>query len=674
MRSMYMLVMGAMLLLSMNGVAQKIEQPYQLGSAGTFLKNVRAQITSPNQRAAQPGFTIKTSPTESLSLLVNADRKTTVNEEYLIGEVANSPSSSFILKGNTKNLEGNIILKKENRAFEFYTDKSGNAFVREVPIGSVICVNYATAPAEALQASPGVALDAVNLQSFPGARGCVLLDFDGQYVSGTPWNGGNPINAAPSGLSDAAMTELWEVVSEDYRPFHINVTTNEAVFNTYARTMRMRVIITPTNTAAPGSGGVAYIGSFNWNDDTPCWVFVLAGKGGGEAASHEVGHTFGLGHDGRTNPSEGYFAGHGNWAPIMGVGYYKPITQWSKGEYNFSNNKEDDLAKISSATYNVGFRNDDYGNSTSAAATIVSGSVSKSGLIERTSDIDFFSFNSGSGTINLTVNTVSRHGDLDVLVKLYNSGGAVIGTYNPAGLNSSLSASVSAGTYYLSVDGTGTGNPATDGYSDYASLGSYTISGTIPVGTSSNVATVYKDCNYTGTAVGLPVGEYNLTAMIARGILNDDISSIQINAGYQMIIYQHDNFGGTNFTVTANNSCLVDEGWNDLTSSIRIAATARAGRESIVEETSSQGEELVAQVSPNPFQGEAKISVALPTLGYTEVSIFSGMGSKVSDLHKGVLESGLHEFNFNAENAPSGLYIYRIMHNGKRITGKLLRK
>lgn len=34
-----------------------------------------------------------------------------------------------------------------------------------------------------------------------------------------------------------------------------------------------------------------------------------------EAASHEVGHRLGLHHDG-----PGYYPGHGNWAPIMGVG------------------------------------------------------------------------------------------------------------------------------------------------------------------------------------------------------------------------------------------------------------------------------------------------------------------------------------------------------------------
>lgn len=31
-------------------------------------------------------------------------------------------------------------------------------------------------------------------------------------------------------------------------------------------------------------------------------------------------------------------------APIMGMSYNKPVTQWSKGEYSNANNKEDDTA------------------------------------------------------------------------------------------------------------------------------------------------------------------------------------------------------------------------------------------------------------------------------------------------------------------------------------------
>jgi len=48
------------------------------------------------------------------------------------------------------------------------------------------------------------------------------------------------------------------------------------------------------------------------------------------------------------------------------------------------------------------------------------------------------------------------------------------------GLSASLTATVTAGTYYLAIDGVGTGDPVTDGYSDYDSLGQYQITGTVP--------------------------------------------------------------------------------------------------------------------------------------------------------------------------------------------------
>lgn len=551
-------------------------------SLGTVSELKRSLVPGAGQRGAA---SLQTALPGRAGVQLNINHRSQPNtgDVMIVGSVQDLQNSSFFLHVQNNTLRGNIILKDQRVAYEYISDAAGNAYLQAKDIDKVLCLDYTrpTKPeARAAAAEPGPVVMALNnLQSLPGANAVVFLDFDGYNMpAGTGWNNGNPINAAPSGMSDAAVQEAWEVISEDFRPYNINITTNEAVYNSYAVNRRQRCVFTPTNTAAPGAGGVAFVGGFGYQD-WPCWVFVLSGKGAGEAGAHEIGHTVGLGHDGRTNPNEGYFAGHGDWAPIMGVGYYEPITQWSKGEYNAANNKEDDLTVM---TRFIQFRNDDHGNASNAASVLAAdaaGNLSaRTGVIERTADVDFFSFNTGTGSISMDINTVSRHGDLDVLVRLYEGkSGAQIGTFNGSGLQTHLDAYLDAGVYYIAVDGTGAGDPATNGYSDYASLGSYTVTGRIVPPTGNNgVATFYKDCNYGGYAVALPEGNYLVTDLQARGIVNDDVSSLRVQAGYQVTLYLDNNYTGTTVVKTGDDACLVDDNFNDLTSSIRIARTTAA--------------------------------------------------------------------------------------------------
>ena len=92
--------------------------------------------------------------------------------------------------------------------------------------------------------------------------------------------------------------------------------------------------------------------------------------------------------------------------------------------------------------------------------------------------------------------------------------------------------------------------------------------------TSPPVATVYQDCGYGGYAIGLPVGEYTLTQLIALGVKNDDISSIKINSGYTATLYKDDNFQGTSLSLTSDNSCFTANSFNDVASSIVISRLA----------------------------------------------------------------------------------------------------
>ena len=172
-----------------------------------------------------------------------------------------------------------------------------------------------------------------KLNSYPSAPAVIYLDFDGHTVNGTSWNSSGPIYAGPSNLNEAQITEVFNRVAEDYRPFNINVTTDSTKYWAAPAKRRMRAILTITWEWYGRAGGVAFTNSFSWGDNTPCFIFTsLHGynvKNIAEAASHEVGHTFGLRHQARYNDvcvkTEDYNSGTGtgqvSWAPIMGVGY-----------------------------------------------------------------------------------------------------------------------------------------------------------------------------------------------------------------------------------------------------------------------------------------------------------------------------------------------------------------
>jgi hypothetical protein len=648
-----------------------------LGSSKTFMNNLKTElVNSSTQKSTEKTVSLQIPNSKNFSGKINYKESNT-SSEFLIGEIKNIPKSSFYIKVTGNLLEGHIILKATKEAYKYYSDKQGNAFVSKVDINSLICIDYGTVPQNAVStpsAVNAIAPALLNLQSLPGAAGCVLLDFDGYNMpAGNLWNNGNAINAAPSGMSDADVQQHWEVVSEDYRPFNLNVTTSEAVFNSYPRNRRMRVVVTPTNTAAPGAGGVAYIGSFNWDNDVPCWVFITSGKSGGDASAHEVGHTFDLGHDGRTNPVEGYFLGieRTSWAPIMGAGYYRPVVQWSKGEYNYADNKQDDVASIAGSKFGIGYRGDDYGDNTSSAANLdyngSGGIYQKNGIIASEADYDFFTFTTGGGNVSINANTVGRDGNLHLLIRLYNASGAEMGTYwnsDPFALNATMNVNLPAGKYFIGVDGNGAGNAGYGGYSAYGSIGSYSITGTIPPGgavnPSTDVITAYKDCNYTGFSGGLTIGDYNLARLNTLGILNDDISSLRITQGFQAILYQDDNFGGASTVINSDNACL-NTTWNDKVSSVRVIANGANNLGNVTYLLQNRNSGLNMDVWGASTANGANVAQGTPNSNANQKFTFTHLGDglyKITANHSG------QSLDVNGFNKANGTNVEQYPYNG----------
>ena len=86
---------------------------------------------------------------------------------------------------------------------------------------------------------------------------------------------------------------------------------------------------------------------------------------------------------------------------------------------------------------------------------------------------------------------------------------------------------------------------------------------------TSGVATLYEHSNYGGLAVSLEEGAYDYKDILAKGIVNDQISSLRVSDGYKVTIYDEEGFKGKSKEFTSDASYVGDE-MNDKTSSIKI--------------------------------------------------------------------------------------------------------
>lgn len=365
--------------------------------------------------------------------------------------------------------------------------------------------------------------DTFKLHSKPGASNVIFIDVDGHTLSNTAWNSTySTLQALPfdtDGIPDsfnttehAQIAEIWHRVAEDYAPFDVDVTTEEpSSFGPNTGRILITKNTDATGKAMPSSsaGGVAYVGVWGRSNYasyySPALVYYnnLASYPAyiSEASSHEMGHNLSLSHDGTS--SVGYYTGHGSgyvsWAPIMGVGYYKQLTQWSQGEYADASQTQDDIGLI---TTRLNTRPDDHGDSigqptplaidtqgnivsTTPETDPYNDAPENKGIIETRDDIDFFAFDAGAGDLTITVtpsweafyNDSRRGANLDIEATLYDWDGNIIASNDPLNeTDAVINANVPAGQYLLSV--TGVGNSSVP-YSDYGSLGQYFISGTV---------------------------------------------------------------------------------------------------------------------------------------------------------------------------------------------------
>lgn len=382
--------------------------------------------------------------------------------------------------------------------------------------------------------------DPFSLASRPGSAHTIYLDFDGGDLQGTVFSSeSSPVPSFSIGADHSTFSSteknmirtIWQMVTEDFAPFDVNVTTQPTSDD----------LLIKNDEADPTYGVHVYITDMNNPHAQSCVCGGLGGLGtlgevGGKAAalafvdeeysdlyttyiasvvSHEVGHTLGFMHhggiDGNDNQPTEYFNDLGVFVPIMGSSLLDPVlSQWSNGDYPGSTDQVDQVARI---TELFGSVKDDYSNTRTGAGKLA---VTKTlrGLISTRTDIDTFSFSvttmktkvkgvwkNVTPKTTITVKPTITGTNLVPSLTIYNSKGKVVKTLaapanidvdrvGPTNLVKTYTATLPAGTYYAVVDGIGNPAPtalfwgkegnsvtsrATTPYSDYGSLGGYTI-------------------------------------------------------------------------------------------------------------------------------------------------------------------------------------------------------
>jgi hypothetical protein len=345
----------------------------------------------------------------------------------------------------------------------------------------------ADAPAAVALTAPAD-VDVFDLSSQPSSGKVLYLDIDGHVTTDGYWNSLEQFQAtaepyvSPLSVSDAqrdAVYEIWRRVAEDYAAFDINVTTRDPGVDGLRKTSAgdqnygQRMVISPTNWMGRGTLGIALLDVFDEPVDYSAFVFTsgLTPRVIAEAVSHEAGHTLGLRHDGTTSGDE-YYDGHGDWAPIMGrsISSAALVTQWSKGEYAFANNPEDDIAEIAAYT---GYRPDDH-----VCTRLIGASSTTEGIIGAGGDVDSFAVDLGVGPAEVVLRPALAAGsNLHAALTVRDAGGTVL-TRRPSVVTnwtSSITFDVpSSGRYTIEV-GSSDWLTRFTGFGTYGSIGAYIL-------------------------------------------------------------------------------------------------------------------------------------------------------------------------------------------------------
>lgn len=365
---------------------------------------------------------------------------------------------------------------------------------------------------------PGTPLN--KLQSLPGAPKVLYLKNSANH----------PIldsNALPISQTVEDVWVTFQIVSAAFSMFNVNVTTDSLVYKT----------------AGVTNSGIANMDdrvdkSFTYEDEfgttkaSQCFRST-DGYATGRSVAHELGHLTGsrdCNHVTMTSPFMGL--PEYQWIPMMG-NYLRanrwtdPLLQWSKGEYAEATLANDYFA---AALRYFTFREDDIPEAIPLVIDSLTGEVVGDvnfGQIVPNTDKDEFVFEifDDLGSVDLVIDRIEHKGGamLDVKASIFNENGIEIVSHNPKAIRSAtLNTNLGKGKYKIVVEGGAEGTPE-NGFSNYSSMGFYSITGSVVGGVTGSI---FKTLSKPKDFFNVNLGKSLLTIKYLKDIKVNNISIV----------------------------------------------------------------------------------------------------------------------------------------------------
>lgn len=330
------------------------------------------------------------------------------------------------------------------------------------------------------------------LHSDASANDTLFLDFNGHAASPDAWGtyaaAAYDFNGTPGIFTPAerlAIRHVWEIVTEDFSPFNVDVTT---VQTATGNGLGHRHVITnssptilglnaTTQTAAilnSYASGTSDNVSFTFAGNFSTFGTVNSTRPGlsgpinatplelGNSSSEAFGRALGLGS--YRTASNGGSVGSLISNAIMATpdeGLNREL--WATGT-NTNGLPQDDMTVISNSTNTFGYRSDDYGNTISTATPLAAtaDTYAAIGVIEQVNDVDMFRI-AVSGATVIALNVFDYATNLDTELRLRDeSGNQIASSFFTSGsaYDAAISMTLNAGVYYVDVQGTGSAGVA----------------------------------------------------------------------------------------------------------------------------------------------------------------------------------------------------------------------